>query len=394
MTSHEVVIVAAVRSAQGRAHKGSLKDTRPESLLAQVMQAVMSRIPQVKPQMLDDVVIGCAMPEGEQGLNVARLSVFLAQWPDSIPAVTVNRFCSSGLQAVAQAAERIAFGSADIILAGGVESMTMVPMSGNKFSANPELVDLLPAAYIPMGLTAENVARRFEISRVQQDEFALKSHQKAAAAQAAGRFSDEIVPVQATQFVTENGHMKQTTFTFDRDELVRADTSAEVLAKLRPAFMDDGSVTAGNSSPLTDGAAAVVLMSKEKADAMNLKPLAYFRGFAVAGVPPEIMGIGPVPAIRKLLEHHHLAIKDIDLFEVNEAFASQAVYCARELSIPENKLNVNGGAIALGHPLGCTGARMTSTLVYEMKRRHARYGIASMCIGGGQGAAALFECVG
>jgi acetyl-CoA acyltransferase len=291
------------------------------------------------------------------------------------------------LQSIAQAAERIAFGSADIIVAGGVESMSMVPMTGNKFSANPELVETFPQAYIPMGITAEKVAKRFEISRQQQDEFALRSHQRAVAAQKAGKFKDEIIPIQATRFT---GH-KHESFTFDTDEGPRADTSVEALGKLKPAFMEGGTVTAGNSSPLTDGAAAAVVMSKAKATALGLKPLAYFRGFAVAGVPPDIMGIGPVPAIRKLFDRHQLSVKDIDLFEINEAFASQAAYCQRELSIPDEKLNPNGGAIALGHPLGCSGARMTATLLGELGRRGARYGIVSMCVGGGQGAAGLFE---
>ena len=375
----------------GRGIKGTLKDTRPDSILAQTMSQVVAKVPGLTPGMLEDVVIGCAFPEGEQGMNVARLSVLLAKWPDTVPAVTVNRFCSSGLQAVAQAAERVAFGSVDTVLAGGVESMSMVPMTGNKFSASPELAEALPHAYIPMGMTAERVAKKFEVSRQQQDEFALKSHQKAVAAQKAGKFKDEIVPVQATKYVEENGTTKQTTVTFDTDEMPRAETTMEALAKLKPAFAEGGSVTAGSSSPLTDGASAVVLMSKDKATSMGLKPLGVFRGFAVAGVPPDIMGIGPVPAIRKLLEKHKLTVKDIDLFEINEAFASQAVYCARELGVPEEKLNVNGGAIALGHALGSTGSRMTATLLHEMKRKNARYGIVSMCIGGGQGAAALYE---
>ncbi len=389
--SNEVVIVAAGRSAMGRAVKGTLKDTRPDDLLAQVMNGVLARVPKVKAEMLEDLVVGCAFPEGEQGMNVARLAVFCAQWPDSVPAVTVNRFCSSGLQAVAQAAEHIAFGSIDIAMAAGVESMSMVPMTGNKFSANPDLVDRFPQAYIPMGLTAERVAKKFEVDRAQQDAFALRSHQRAVAAQQSGKFKDEIIPVKATRYSEKHGSHQEVVF--DTDEMPRADTTLEVLTKLKPVFVEGGSVTAGNASPLTDGAAAVVLMSKQKADELGLKPMAYFRGFAVAGVPPEIMGIGPVPAIRKLLEKHKLKISDIDVFEINEAFASQAVYCGRELGIPEDKLNVNGGAIALGHPLGCTGARLTATLTYEMQRKNARYGIVSMCIGGGQGAAGLFERV-
>jgi acetyl-CoA acyltransferase len=375
----------------GRAHKGTLKDTRPDSLLAQVMNGVLAKLPAVKPGDLEDLIVGCAFPEAEQGFNVARNAVFLAKWPDTVPAVTVNRFCSSGLQAVAQGAERIAFGSVDLLMTGGLESMTMVPMTGNKFSANPELVDMNVNAYIPMGLTAERVAKRFEVTRQQQDQFALRSHQRAVAAIKEGKFKDEIVPVQAIKYVEDGTGIKQTTVSFDTDELPRPDTSLEGLAKLKPAFMEGGTVTAGNSSPLTDGASAVVLASKDKAQALGLKPLAVFRGFAVAGVAPDIMGIGPVPAIRKLLEKHKLSVKDIDLFEINEAFASQAVYCARELGISDDKLNVNGGAIALGHALGSTGARMTATLLSEMGRRKSRYGIVSMCIGGGQGAAALYE---
>jgi acetyl-CoA acyltransferase len=353
------------------------------------MQQTVAKVKGLEAGQLEDVIIGCAFPEGEQGMNMARLAVLLAKFPDTVPAVTVNRFCSSGLQAVAQAAERVAFGSVDVVLAGGIESMSMVPMTGNKFSANPDLFDQMPQAYMPMGITAERVAKRFEVDRKQQDEFALKSHQKAVAAQKEGRFKDEIVPVQAVKYDGD----KQTTVTFDQDEMPRADTSMEVLGKLKPAFAEGGSVTAGNSSPLTDGASSVILMSKDKATALGLAPLGVFRGFAVAGVAPNIMGIGPVPAIRKLLEKHKLSVKDIDLFEINEAFASQAVYCGRELGIPEEKLNVNGGAIALGHALGSTGARMTATLLHEMKRRSSKYGIVSMCIGGGQGAAALFERV-
>lgn len=387
--SNEVVIVAAGRSAMGRSHKGTLKETRPDDLLAQVLQGVMAKVPAVKPEAIEDLVVGCAFPEAEQGFNVARNVVFLAGWPDSVPAVTVNRFCSSGLQAVAQTAERLAFGSIDIAVAAGVESMTMLPMTGNKFSANLDLVEKRPEAYMPMGITAERVAKRFEVSRAEQDQFAVRSHQKAVAAIAAGKFKDEIIPVKAVKTSASTG--KTEFVNFDTDELPRADTTLEVLAKLKPAFMEGGTVTPGNSSPLTDGAAAVVMMTKAKADELKLKPLAYFRGFAVAGVPPDIMGIGPVPAIRKLLEKHKLSVADIDVFEINEAFAAQAVYCQRELKIPDDKINVNGGAIALGHPLGCTGARMTAGIVNELARRKGRYGIVSMCIGGGQGAAGLFE---
>ncbi len=386
MANQEVVIVQAVRSAVGRAGKGALAHTRPDELAAQVIRAALAKLPTLAPADVDDVVLGCAMPEGEQGLNVARIAALMAGLPIETAAVTVNRFCSSGLQAVAQAAERIAFGSADVIVAGGVESMSMVPMTGNKLSASPEAMDTVPAVYTPMGITAELVAAKFGVGRADQDAFAARSHQKAAAAQKAGRFT-EIVPVTAT--VYEGG--KRGARKFDVDEFVRADTTVEKLAQLRPVFSATGTVTAGNSSPLSDGAAAVVVMSRARADALGIKPLAAFRGFQVAGVPPEIMGIGPIPAVRKLLAKTGLSLADIDVIEMNEAFASQAVHCQRILEIPDEKLNVNGGALALGHPLGCTGAKLTATLLAEMARRGARRGIVTMCIGGGQGAAGLFE---
>jgi acetyl-CoA acyltransferase len=384
----EVVIAQAVRSAVGRAAKGALAQTRPDELAAQVIRAALAKLPTLSPADVDDVVLGCAMPEGEQGLNVARVAALLAGLPIETAGVTVNRFCSSGLQAVAQAAERIAFGSADVIVAGGVESMSMVPMTGNKLSASPEAMATVPTVYTPMGITAELVAAKFGITRADQDAFAARSHQKAAAAQKASRFT-EIAPVTATGY--EGG--RRTARPFDVDEFVRADTTPEKLAQLRPVFSATGSVTAGNSSPLSDGAAAVVLMSRARADALGIRPLAVFRGYQVAGVPPEIMGIGPIPAVRKLLARTGLTLADIDLVEMNEAFASQAVHCQRTLEIPDEKLNVNGGAIALGHPLGCTGAKLTATLLAEMGRRGARRGIVTMCVGGGQGAAGLFERV-
>jgi len=384
--SNEVVIAQAVRSAVGRASKGALAQTRPDELAGQVIRAVLAKLPTLSPTDVDDVILGCAMPEGEQGLNVARVAGLLGGLPIETAAVTVNRFCSSGLQAIAQAAERIAFGSVDVIVAGGVESMSMVPMTGNHLSASPEAMDTVPAVYTPMGITAELVASRFGISRADQDAFAVRSHHKAAAAQKAGRFT-EIVPVTAT--VYEGG--VRGARTFQADEFPRADSSVEKLAQLKPVFNPKGSVTAGNSSPLSDGAAACVLMSRQKADSLGIKPLAVFRGFQVAGVPPEIMGIGPVPAVRKLLARSGLSLADIDLVEMNEAFASQAVYCQRQLEIPDDKLNVNGGAIALGHPLGCTGAKLVATLIAELQRRGGRRGIVTMCIGGGQGAAGLFE---
>lgn len=384
--ANEVVIAQAVRSAVGRAHKGALAQTRPDELAGQVIRAVLAKLPTLSPTDVDDVVLGCAMPEGEQGMNVARIAGLLAGLPIETAGVTVNRFCASGLQAVGQAAERIAFGSADVIIAGGVESMSMVPMTGNKLSVSPEAMETIPTVYTPMGITAELVASKFGVTRADQDAFAVKSHAKAVAAQKAGRMT-EIVPVTAT--VYQNG--ARAARPFDTDEFPRADTTLEKLAQLRPVFSATGSVTAGNSSPLSDGAAAVVLMSRHKADSLGIRPLAIFRGFQVVGVPPEIMGIGPVPAVRKLLARTGLSLADIDLIEMNEAFASQALYCQRTLEIPDEKLNVNGGAIALGHPLGCTGSKLLASLMAEMQRRGARRGIVTMCVGGGQGAAALFE---
>jgi acetyl-CoA acyltransferase len=384
---NDIVIAEAVRSAVGRAHKGSLVHTRPDELAGQVMRRLLERVPNVKPEMIEDIVLGCAMPEGEQGLNVARLAGLLAGMPAETSAMTINRFCSSGLQAIAIAAGSIAIGSHDILVAGGVESMTYVPMTGFHLSASPELMATMPSAQTPMGITAENVANQFDISREDQDAFAYDSQMKAAAAIKAGRFKDEIVPVDAIRF--ENG--ERATFRFDTDELPRPQTTLEGLGKLRPAFSVKGSVTAGNSSPLSDGAAATLVMSKAKADELGVKPKAYFRAFATAGVDPAIMGIGPVPAVKKLLAKTGLSIGDIDVVELNEAFASQSLYVKRQLEIPDDRLNVNGGAIALGHPLGCTGAKLTATALYELERRGGRYAIVTMCIGGGQGAAGLFE---
>ena len=383
----EIVIADAVRSAVGRGIKGTLAQTRPDELAGQVVAALLARVPQLKAAEVDDLVLGCAMPEGEQGLNVARVVGLLGGLPQEVGAVTINRFCSSGLQAIAFAAGQIAAGYNDIVVAGGVESMSMVPMTGNKLSASPEAMKRAASVYTPMGITAENVARRFEISRADQDAFALRSHQKAAAAQKAGAFEEEIVTVKAVRY---EGN-KRVEFDFRKDELLRADTTLEGLAGLKPVFSTTGSVTAGNSSPLSDGAAAALVMSKAKADALGIKPLGYFRGFATAGVDPAIMGIGPIPAVRKLLAKHGLTVNDIDLFEVNEAFASQSVYVARTLELPDAKLNVHGGAIALGHPLGCTGAKLAATALYELRRRGGRYAVVTMCIGGGQGAAGLFE---
>ncbi len=387
----DIVIAAAVRSSVGRANRGALALTRPDELAAQVVRAALARVPQLKPADVEDVVLGCAMPEGEQGLNIARIVALLAGLPVETSAMTINRFCSSGLQAIAIAAERIAFGSADVIIAGGVESMSMVPMTGNKLSASSEAMDRVGAVYTPMGITAEIVAERFGITRAAQDEFAAASHAKAVRAQAEGKFSDEIVPVQATRYTVRDGKHVRDDVAFARDEFPRADTTAEKLAALKPVFSAKGSVTAANSSPLSDGAAATVLMSAARAKALGIAPLGYFRAFQTVGVSPEIMGIGPVPAVRKLLAKTGLAIGGIDLFEMNEAFASQAVYCRQQLEIPLDRLNVNGGAIALGHPLGCTGAKLTATALHELRRRGGRYAVVTMCIGGGMGAAGLFE---
>jgi acetyl-CoA acyltransferase len=384
----EIAIVAGVRTPFGRAVKGVFKDTRPEDFAAPLIPELLRRVPQVKASEVEDVILGCAMPEGEQGLNIARIVGLLGGLPVEVPAMTVNRFCSSGLQAVALAAGRMALGEIDVAIAGGVESMSLVPMTGNKMTVNPGLADRWPEVYVPMGITAETVARRFEVSRQQQDEFALESHQKAVAAQKAGRFQGEILPTDAVAWGSDG---KKQAVRVEQDEMPRADSSLEKLASLKPAFDPKGSVTAGNSSPLTDGAAMVLLMTRAEAERRGVKPLGYLRQFTAKGVPPEIMGIGPVPAIRALLEKTRLTVGEIDLFEVNEAFAAQAAYCARELKLPKEKLNVNGGAIAVGHPLGATGARQIITVLGELARRGARYGVCSMCIGGGMGAAALVE---
>ena len=385
----DIVIAEAVRSAVGRAIKGSLAQKRPDELAGEVIAALLARVPQIKPSDIDDLVLGCAMPEGEQGLNVARVVGLLGGLPEEVGAMTINRFCSSGLQAIAIAAGAIAAGYNEIAIAGGVESMSMVPMTGNKLSASPEAMRKAASVYTPMGITAENVAKRFNIARADQDAFALRSHQRAAAAQKAGTFEQEIVTVKSVRY---QGNQRIET-DFRRDELLRADTTLEGLAGLKPAFSATGSVTAGNSSPLSDGAAAALVMSKARADALGIKGLGYFRGFATAGVDPAIMGIGPIPAVRKLLAKTGLTMADIDLVELNEAFASQGLYVSRTLEIPDAKLNVNGGAIALGHPLGCTGAKLAASALYELRRRGGRYAIVTMCIGGGQGAAGLFEAI-
>jgi len=384
----DAVIVSAVRTAVGKAPAGTLRFTRPDEMAAVVIAEALKRAPGVAGGDVDDVILGCAMPEAEQGLNVARIASLRAGVPVSASAVTVNRFCSSGLQSIAYAAERIRAGFAETIIAGGTESMSLIPMGGHKVAPNPALVETYPDVYLSTGLVAENHAREASASREEQDAFALRSHQRAIAAIDAGRFEDEIVPLQVRLAMNGDGVR---TLTFDTDEGPRRDTSAEALAKLKPAFHANGTVTAGNASQTSDGAAAVVVMSADRAASVGLKPLARFVAFATAGVEPERFGIGPVPAIRKALKLAGLTLDQIDLIELNEAFASQVIACLRELPIDPERLNVNGGAIALGHPLGCTGARMTATLLYEMKRRSSRYGMVTMCVGGGMGAAGIFE---
>ncbi len=385
----DIAILSSVRTALGKGYKGSLKDTRPDVFGAVAVREAVKRAG-VKPEQIDDVVLGCAMPEAEQGMNVARTISLLAGIPYTASAVTVNRFCSSGLHAIADVAKAIQVGQIEIGIGGGVESMTMVPMGGNRMSACPELMETMPEAYVPMGLTAELVSQKFGISRADQDAFALLSHQRAIKAIAAGYFKDEIVGFEVSVLDDKGGRQKRF---FDTDEGPRADTSAEVLAKLKPAFDTQGTVTAGNASQITDGAAAAVLMEHSKAKSLGLPVMGLFKAFVTAGVPPEIMGIGPVPAIQKLLKQTGLKASDIGVFEINEAFAAQAVYCVRELGLNPEIVNPNGGAIALGHPLGCTGARQVAAILREMKRRNARYGVCSMCIGGGMGAAALIELV-
>ena len=389
---NEAVIVSAVRTAVGKAPAGSLRTTRPDEMAAACIVEALTRAPGIEPAEIDDVILGCAMPEAEQGLNVARIASLRAGLPVSASAVTVNRFCSSGLQAIAFAAERIMCGFSTTIVAGGTESMSMVPMGGNKIAPNPHLVDTYPDTYLGTGLVAENHARESSISREEQDAFALRSHQRAIAAIDAGRFREEIVPLGVTIVEAVDGHgPRMREFTFDVDEGPRRDTSAEKLASLKPAFHANGTVTAGNASQMSDGASATVVMSAAQAKELGLRPLARFVAFATAGVEPERFGVGPVPAMRKALKLAGLTLDQIDLVELNEAFASQALACLRELPIDPERLNVNGGAIALGHPLGCTGAKLTTTLLHEMKRRQARYGMVTMCVGGGMGAAGIFE---
>jgi len=390
----DAVIVSAVRTAVGKAPRGTLSVVRPDELAATAIVGALARVPGLDPTSIEDVILGCAMPEGEQGLNVARIASLRAGIPVEASAVTVNRFCSSGLQAIAYGAERIMLGQGQAAVAGGTESMSMVPMGGNKVSPNPALVASYPDVYLSTGLVAENHARESTVSREAQDQFALRSHQRAMAAIDAGRFRDEIVPVTVRVVdgpAKAGRHVNVREIVFDTDEGPRRDTSLEALAKLRPAFHVSGTVTAGNSSQMSDGAAAVIVTSAGLAKERGLTPLARFVGYATAGVKPELFGIGPVPAIRKVLKLTGLTLEQIDLIELNEAFASQALACMNELGLDPDKVNVNGGAIALGHPLGCTGGKLTATLIHEMHRRKARYGLVSMCVGGGMGAAGIFE---
>ncbi len=390
--SLEPVIVAAVRTAIGKAKRGSLVTTRPDEMAAAVIGELLRRAEGLDPAEIDDVVLGCAFPEGEQGMNMARMVALRAGLPDSVPAETINRFCSSGLQSIAHAAYSIMAGQTEVAIAGGTESMSMVPMTGFKFAPMPYLADKYPEAFTSMGLTAENVAVKYGISREDQDAFALRSNQRAVAAVESGRFDPEIVPLDVKVVEAgSNGGQDRRSFVFARDEGPRADTSLQALGKLKPAFKEGGTVTAGNSSQMSDGAAGVIIMSRGKADSLGLKPLARFVSFAVGGVPPEIMGIGPVVAVPKALKLAGLELNDIGLIELNEAFAAQGLAVIRELGLNDEITNVNGGAIALGHPLGCTGAKLTTQLVYEMQRRKVQFGMVTMCIGGGMGAAGIFE---
>jgi acetyl-CoA acyltransferase len=387
----EVVIVSAVRTPVGKAYKGTLRATRPDDLAAVAIKGALERVPQIDPKEIEDVILGCAMPEAEQGMNVARIASLRAGLPVEISAMTINRFCSSGLQAIAMAAERIMASGAETIVAGGVESMTMIPMGGHKVSANPWLVSNYPDSYLSMGLTAERLAQRYHITREQSDQFSMDSHKKAIAAIQAGKFDEEIVPVPVS-FTNPNGSKpKRTDILFKMDEGPRADTSLEALLALKPAFHVKGTVTAGNSSQMSDGAAAAVVMSAERAKALGLKPLARYISFATAGYKPEEMGVGPVYAIPKALKMAGLKLSDIEVIELNEAFAAQSLAVIKEGKLDPERINVNGGAIALGHPLGCTGAKLTASIIRELKRRNGRYGMVTMCVGGGMGAAGIFE---
>jgi acetyl-CoA acyltransferase len=389
----EVVIASSVRTPVGRAYKGSLRATRPDELAAVAIKGALARVPQLDSREIEDVILGCAMPEAEQGMNVARIASLRAGLPVEVSAMTINRFCSSGLQAIAIAAERVMVGAAEVMVAGGTESMTMIPMGGHKISPNPWLVGNYPDAYLSMGLTAERVAKRYGITREQADEFSYQSHQKALAAIAAGRFEDEVVPVPVS-FTAPNGSKpKRIEIAFKVDEGPRADSTLQALASLKPAFHAKGITTAGNSSQMSDGAAAAVVMSAARAQALGIKPLARYLAFATAGYKPEEMGLGPVFAIPKALKIAGLTLADIDVIELNEAFAAQSLAVILEAGLDPARVNPNGGAIALGHPLGCTGAKLTATIIRELKRRNGRYGIVTMCVGGGMGAAGIFQNV-
>ena len=388
----DAVIVSAVRTAVGKAPKGTLRDTRPDEMGAAVIEEAIKRAEGLEKSEIEDVIMGCAMPEAEQGMNVARASAIRAGLPVETSAMTINRFCSSGLQSIAIAADRIRTGGADVIVAGGLETMSMIPMGGHIIRPNPYLVEHYPDFYLNMGLATENVARKYEVSREEQDAFALRSHRRAAAAQDAGKFDDEVVPLNVTfEELDAKGKKTRREATFEKDEGVRRDTSEESLAKLKPAFHTKGTITAGNASQMSDGAAAAVVMSDERARQLNLKPLARFVAYATAGCPPEEMGIGPVHAIPKVLRVAGLKLEDIDVIELNEAFAAQSIAVIKTLGLDPERVNVNGGAIALGHPLGCTGAKLTATILRELERRNGRYGMVTMCVGGGMGAAGIFE---
>lgn len=389
--TREAVIVAGSRTAVGKSKRGTTRNWRSDEMAAAVIQDLMRKAPALDPNEIDDVIIGCAMPEGAQGLNFARTIALRAGLPVGTPGQTVNRFCSSGLQTIAMAAERIIANGADVIIAGGAETMSLVPMTGYRVNPNPSMVENMPEVYMGMGLTAERVADEYEVTRQAQDEFAVRSHQKAAAAYERNAFMAEIVPLEVEEVVAGPNGPERTTTIFDRDEHMRPETSLEGLAKLKPVFRQGGTVTAGNSSPLSDGAAAVIVMERSKAEALGLTPILRFVGFNVGGVRPEIMGVGPIVAVPKLLKRTGMNLNDIDLIELNEAFASQAVAVIRELGLDESIVNVNGGAIALGHPLGCTGAKLTVQLMHEMQRRDSQFGMVTMCIGGGMGAAGIFE---
>ena len=387
----EAVIVDCLRTPVGKAPRGALRRTRPDDLAAVVLRALLDKYPQVAPEELDDIILGCAMPEAESGMNVARIAALRAGIPDIVPAMTINRFCSSGLQSIAMAADRIRAGGAQMILAGGTESMSLLPRAGHRFAPNPKIVDQYPDVYLNMGLTGENLQRKYKISRADQDAFSYRSHQNAVRAQTEGKFEEELVPVPVEATALENGKPSTRTSVFNKDEGPRGDTSPEALAQLKPVFHSGGTITAGNSSQTSDGAAAALVMAGKKARQLGLKPLARLVSFAAGGVPPEIMGVGPVVAIPKALSLAGLRPGDIGLIELNEAFAVQALAVIRLTGLDIERVNVNGGAIALGHPLGCTGAKLTATLLHEMRRREVRYGMCTMCVGGGQGAAAIFE---